>query len=218
MLVTAQATRCVECGQDVAKGALLHLEGEQPLCLDCAVLGSLVFLPAGVVALTRRASKHSRVRAVVLEWSRRQKRYERRGTLVEPEAIRRAEAECLQDASMRARQRERAAARREVEDREFMAAFVQAIRAQFPGCPATEAREIAAHACTKYSGRVGRTAAAKELEREAVRLAVIAHVRHMHTEYDQIIERMRDKKGARSRIRSRVDTVLREWEQPRPST
>ena len=98
-----------------------------------------------------------------------------------------------------------------------MAAFTRAILDQMPGCPPVEAREIAAHACAKHSGRVGRTAAAKDLDPQAVRLAVIAHVRHTHTDYDRIVERTRDKRDARSRIRPRLDAVLGEWEQPRPA-
>jgi hypothetical protein len=47
----------------------------------------------------------------------------------------------------------------------FVRAFATAIRANYPGCPAPEATEIAEHACRKYSGRVGRTAAAKEFVR-----------------------------------------------------
>jgi hypothetical protein len=215
VFIVSQPAQCAECGAGLFKGSMVHLEGSKPLCLRCAVLDSLEFLPSGDVALTRRASKHSARRAAVLEWSHRRKRYERRGILAESEAIRTAEAECRQDAETRARQRERAAGRREVEEREFISSFTEAIQRQFPNCPRAEAREIAAHACAKYSGRVGRTAAAKEFDQEAVRLAVIAHVRHMHTEYDRIIDRLRDKRDARSRIRLSVQEVLREWEQPR---
>lgn len=212
VFVGAQPAVCAECGKDLPKGGLFYLEEQKTLCLDCAVLNNLELLPSGDVALTRRASKLSRRSAVVLEWSRRGKRYERRGTLVEPEAIRLARAECEADASARAAQRARAAERRELEEREYIAAFTLAVQTQFPGCPLSEARAIAEHACAKYSGRVGRTASAKDLEREAVRLAVIAHVRHMHTAYDQIIERTRHKSEARSRIRQDVQGVLRAWE------
>ena len=49
----------------------------------------------------------------------------------------------------------------------------------FPGCPPDEARAIAEHACQENSGRVGRSAAAKEFDPAALRLAVIAHIRHL---------------------------------------
>jgi hypothetical protein len=49
------------------------------------------------------------------------------------------------------------------------------VRELFPCCPA--GREIAEHACLKYSGRVGRSAAMRRLEEDAVHIAVAAHVR-----------------------------------------
>ena len=211
VLVTLVPVPCDECGALRVRGDLVHYEGEKPLCLECALLGRLTLLLSGDVALTRRASAHSRLRAVVLEWSARRKRYERRGTLVEPEAIRRARAECDADAHAREAQRARAAVRREGEERDYVASFTAAVRRLFPGCPLSEAREIAAHACEKSSGRVGRTADAKQLDPEMVRLAVIAHVRHLHTQYDQIIARTRDKRGSRARINGDVESVLREW-------
>jgi hypothetical protein len=216
VLVVREQLVCAECRLLLLKGDFVHYEGDAPLCLGCAVLGALVFLPSGDVALTRRASARSKRMAVVVEWSRARKRWERRGTLVEPAALTLAEAECAADAAAREQQRARAAVRREGEDREYVAAFAERVKALFPGCPTSEAREIAAHACAKHSGRVGRTAAAKELEPEMVRLAVIAHVRHLHTDYDRIISRTRDKRGSRARIKDTVAAVLREWEQPPP--
>jgi len=78
-----------------------------------ADLAHLEYLPSGNTALTRRATKHSPLRAVVVQWARARKRYERQGILVTAEALRRAEEECLADEDRRARQRERAAERRE---------------------------------------------------------------------------------------------------------
>ena len=52
-------------------GDLIRVEEQKTLCLDCADLGSLEFLPSGNTALTRRATKYSGLRAVVLRWSSR---------------------------------------------------------------------------------------------------------------------------------------------------
>lgn len=82
---------CASCG---GSGDLMFLEDAGPLCLDCADLGHLVFLPSGDAALTRRAKRASRLSAVVVRWSRARKRYERQGILVEAEALERAENEC----------------------------------------------------------------------------------------------------------------------------
>src|SRR6266540_1533177 len=119
VFMVRRETKCAECGQELFDGNMLRMEDNRPLCLDCADLGHLEFLTSGNTALTRRATKHSPLRAVVVRWARARKRYERQGILVTPGAIDRAEAECLADAESRARQRERAAARREGTDREY---------------------------------------------------------------------------------------------------
>ena len=83
---------CAEC-QDT--GDLLIMDAPGPLCLACADLDHLVFLPAGDAALTRRAKKASGLSAVVVRWSRTRKRYERQGLLVEESALEQAEQQCL---------------------------------------------------------------------------------------------------------------------------
>jgi hypothetical protein len=211
VFVVSRDARCEECGAELAKGSLLRVEDKTPLCLDCADLGELEFLPRGDPAMTRRASKHSPLKAIVLEWSRRRKRYERQGTLVEPAAIERAEAECAADAPERAKRRAEAAVVRVVEDRQYVVAFAEAIRRQFPGCPGDDERTIAAHACEKHSGRVGRSAGAKELDPDKVRAAVVAHVRHVHTDYDRLLASGVARRDARERIRATVDQVLARW-------
>src|SRR5262245_61154967 len=93
VFMVRRETKCVECGRELFDGNLLRMENDNPLCMDCADLGHLEFLSAGNTALTRRATKHSPLRAVVVRWARARKRYERQGILVTPAAIERAEAE-----------------------------------------------------------------------------------------------------------------------------
>jgi hypothetical protein len=204
-------SKCSECGCELWRGSLLRMEKDQPLCLDCADLGHLEYLPRGDVAVTRRATKYTTLRAVV-EWSRTRKRYERQGILAEPEAIQRAEEESLADAELRERRRERAAVLREAEDQQFVDAFARSIREQFPGCPTGADQKIAEHACQKYSGRVGRSAAAKEFDGEAVRLAVIAHIRHTLTDYDLLLNQFGDRTLARAEVRDHVAEILEQWQ------
>ena len=71
---------------------------------------------------------------------------------------------------------------------------------------------IAEFACRRYSGRVGRSAAAKHLDEDAVRLAVIAHVRHRETEYDSLLGQGIDRYDARQLVQARIEQVLCEWE------
>ncbi len=203
---------CGECGKVLDHHPWITLQGEQALCLECADLDHLVFLPAGNTALTRRARKYSTLCAVVLKWSRARKHYERQGLLVEEAALDQAEQECAGDEAERSALREKAAERREALDREFIKAFGQTIREQFPGCPPEREYEIARHACQKYSGRIGRSSAARELDPQAVRLAVIAHIRHQETEYDALLMRGLDRMEARARIQDDLNQVVRDWE------
>jgi hypothetical protein len=212
VFMVRRETKCAECGRELFDGNLLRMENNRPLCLDCADLGHLEFLASGNTALTRRATKHSPLRAVVVRWARARKRYERQGILVAPEAIDRAETECLADEEQRARQRERAAVRREAEDLEYEAGVARKLQGLYPGCPAAEAARIASWTCRKHSGRVGRSAAAKEFDPQALRLAVIAHIRHEHTRYDELLMRHGDRQLARAEVRDEIDRVLARWE------
>ena len=169
------AWTCASCGDT---GDFLFKDKAGALCLDCADLGHLEFLPSGDAALTRRATKASRLSAVVVRWSRRRNRYERQGILAEAVAIEHAAQECLSDADVRARCRTRDQSRRADQDVVFRSEFAAAIREQFPGCPVDRAEAIALHAAARGSGRVGRSAAGRALDSDAVRLAVVASVRH----------------------------------------
>jgi len=168
---------CSECGVELLPGDFLLMEKGQPLCLACADLDRLVFLPAGDTALSRRARRHSSLATVVVRFSRARKRYERQGLLVTEEGLAKAEEECTADASARAAARGRAALARQEEDHEFVTALTQAILQRYPSCPADESRRIAEHTGCRRSGRVGRSAVGKALEASAVDLAVIAHIR-----------------------------------------
>jgi len=215
VFIVRHDAQCAECGEELFGGRWLRVENDRPLCLACADLDRLEFLPRGDAAVTRRATKHSKLRAVVVRWSRTRQQYERQGILVEPAAIRRAEEESLADAEVRARQRERAATRREELDQQYITDFADAIREHFPNCPAAEATAIAEHACRKNSGRVGRSAAAKGFAADAIRLAVAAHIRHAHTRYDELLMRTGDRAQARAQIQDEVARWLEKW-QARP--
>jgi hypothetical protein len=214
VFLTRQNGKCAECGMDLHDGTMIRLENGQPHCLDCADLGHLEFLPSGNTALTRRATKHSPLRAVVLQWARSRKRYERQGILVTGEAVDRAEQECLADEGSRARQRERAAVRREGVEALHEAAVTAAIRTAFPGCPPGEAEGIAAWTCRKHSGRVGRSAGAKALDPAMLRLAVIARIRHEYTGYDRLLMQLGDRRMAREEVRAEIDRILAQWSAP----
>jgi len=110
VFITSGESVCSECGEELGRHAWITLvEGEGALCLSCADMDHLIFLPAGDAALTRRADKYSTLSGVVLKWSRARKRYARQGLLVEEATLQRAAQECLDDAEVRARRWEREA-------------------------------------------------------------------------------------------------------------
>ena len=212
VFIPHRESKCGECGEQLGKHVWITLTREQgALCLECADLDHLLFLPSGNTALTRRAKKYSRLWAVVLNWSRARNRYERQGLLVEEAALAKAEQECLADAEAHELNRERNAIRRARLDENFVRAFSRRIREIFPGIPAGREQSIAEHACEKHSGRVGRSAAAKELDDEAIRLAVAAHVRHVETSYDELLCRGIDRFEARGMVALQVEQVLDAW-------
>lgn len=204
-------SQCAACRTELPRGEFLFMEGDRPLCLGCADLDHLVYLPRGDTALTRRARKHSSLSAVVVRFSRARQRYERQGVLVEENALERAEQECSADAEERSVRRERAEAYRDKQDEILTMRMAESIRLMFPGCPVEEARAIAAHTSLRGSGRVGRTSGGRALEEEALRAAVIAAIRHRHTKYDRLLMKGVGRMEARDAVRDEIDARLRRW-------
>jgi hypothetical protein len=213
VFMVRKETVCGDCGEDIFPGQMIRLEGPKgALCLSCADFDHLEFLAPGNAALTRRTTKYSRLHAVVLKWSSARKRYERQGILAEPEAIEKAEKECLSDADARESRRLREAERRDLEDVDFIRQFAGHILGEFPHCPPDEASKIARHACRKHSGRVGRSSAAKEFDPKAILLAVRAYNRHRHTDYEELFSQGLERHEARERVEEAVREVLTRWQ------
>lgn len=213
VFISNRNSTCDECGEDLGRKAWITLVRDiGALCLSCADLDHLVFLASGDAALTRRARKYSRLSAVVLKWSRARRRYERQGLLVEESALDLAEGECLADFEVRALRKEREATRRAGLDEKFVQQFANKIRELFPRIETGREQGIAEHACVKYSGRIGRSSAAKNLEENAVLLAVIAHIRHRETNYDDLLGKGWERSDARCAVAERIDEVLGSWQ------
>jgi hypothetical protein len=213
-LVVIEPVRDWACAECTGTGGLLRMDDAGPLCLACADLDHLVFLPAGDAALTRRAAKASSLSAVVVRWSRTRKRYERQGVLVEEQALALAEQQCLSDEDARMRRRERDRERRASQDERFQSGLADEIKRLFPGCPPDRAAAIARHTGLRGSGRVGRSAAARVLDTDAITLAVIASIRHQDTGYDTLLMRGMGRTEARDRIRDQIDQILAAWREP----
>ena len=202
---------CTICA---GSGELLSMEGPGPVCLVCADLDHLVFLPAGDTALTRRAKTASGLSAVVVRFSRSRRRYERQGVLVEEAALVAAEAACLADEEARRRRRSRDEVRRAAQDVALQDAFAAEIGRMFPGCPPERTEAIAGHACTRRSGRVGTSAAGRALHPDAVRAAVVASIRHTDTSYDELLMAGVPRSEAHQGVDSEVRDILEAWCSP----
>lgn len=177
------------------------------------------FLPSGDAALTRAVKKAGAAVPLYEVFKRVSKRYPpRRRGIWAPASLIAAERERLAALRTEAhkaklqRERER---RQERDIREF----AESIRLRFPACPADEALAIAQHACEVGSGRVGRSSTAAD----PVRAAVVAHIRHEHTDYDEMLwaytdewmdseERQETRLRVREKVREEIDSILRRWE------
>jgi hypothetical protein len=111
----------------------------------------------------------------------------------------------------RRRRRERDRLRREAEDADFQVRAAAEIVRLFPGCPQRRAAQIARHTGQRGSGRVGRTGAGRELDDNAITVAVVASVRHEDTKYDRLLMAGVARIEAREQVRSAVDQVLDLW-------
>ncbi|MGH3547704.1 MAG: hypothetical protein ACRDQU_06210 [Pseudonocardiaceae bacterium] len=85
------------CTTRSGTGDFLIMQEIGPVCLTCASMDHLVFLPADAAGVTRRAHRASELSAVVVRFSRSRKRYERKGLLVEAAAL--AQAQRVHDES-----------------------------------------------------------------------------------------------------------------------
>jgi hypothetical protein len=204
-----KAWKCSRCGTE--DGSLLIMDDGGPVCMACADLDHLVFLASGDAALTRRARKASGLSAVVVRFSGARRRYERQGVLVEEAALAQAEDQCLADDEARARRRERDAERRAAQDVELRVRMATEIVRLFPNCPPSRAESISRHAAERGSGRVGRSAAGRVLDANALELAVVASVRHEDTPYDDLLMSGVRREDARDQVREHVQRTLDEW-------
>lgn len=212
-LTKKETLKCSTCQKRIPLGERFVAESEKHrgTCFSCSPFVKSAFLKPGNAALTRRSKKHSSYCGVLFTWNGRRKRFERKGQYVEAAAITKAEQECADDEKDRALKNEKAAVVRAAQDKIYIAEFSKAIRGLYPNCPKNREVAIATHACEKYSGRVGRTAKAKEFDKTMIDLAVEAHIRHKETNYDNQFGTGKSKRMIRSDVKLDITTVLRKW-------
>lgn len=87
--------------------------------------------------------------------------------------------------------------------------FRRTITEIFPRIPSAETSKIVERAVKKHSGRVGR---AGNLDiRKKVRLAVRAHIRHQHTDYDKLLRQGMARGKARTTVNSKITEKATSW-------
>jgi hypothetical protein len=212
-LTKKETLSCQRCKRPVRLGEKFVAESEDKkgTCFKCSPYVDAVFLEPGDTAMTRRSKKHSSYCGILFFWNKRRKRFERKGQYVEAEAIELARQECAADQEKRTLKNEKAAIKRVEEDKVYVAAFSKAIKERYPNCPKNREVAIAQHACEKYSGRVGRTADAKQFDAAMIDLAVEAHIRHAETDYDNQFNKGKTKRTIRLEVKEGIHVVLKKW-------
>lgn len=87
--------------------------------------------------------------------------------------------------------------------------FEKAIMKDFPRIPATAVPRVLERALEKGKGKVGRTSTL-DVSKKAV-LAVRAHIRHCHTDYDMLLRGGMSKDEARMEVASKVYDLDESW-------
>ncbi|KAI5306712.1 hypothetical protein KEM56_007483 [Ascosphaera pollenicola] len=81
----------------------------------------------------------------------------------------------------------------------------------YPNIPTRDVLRILSHAFLKGSRRVGRSTTVRGGEETKLRLAVEAHIRHVHTDYESLLRSGVARWKARERVGSAVRRLRDEW-------
>lgn len=90
--------------------------------------------------------------------------------------------------------------------------FARQIRERFPSMPRKEEYRIAKHACEIGSGRIGRSRAAEKYGVDRVMAAVVAHIRHKYTDYEDLLATGMDRDEARYEVRWKIREIIERWQ------
>jgi hypothetical protein len=125
-------SKCAECGKELLGGDFLFMESARPLCLTCADLDHLVYLPRGDTALTRNVPGST---ARSLPWwfalAGLASDTKRQECWLKNRRSKQAEAECSADAEQRSVRRERAEIYRDKQDQVLAVRMAESIRQMF---------------------------------------------------------------------------------------
>lgn len=98
----------------------------------------------------------------------------------------------------------------QVRDAKDLSKSRELLKTEFPLMPKETLKIVLEHAFLKGSGRVGRTAMISD-EKKTL-LAVEAHIRHVHTPYERLLEEGVSRTDAREQVWSTIQAVERAWQ------
>ncbi|KAI9932273.1 hypothetical protein ASPWEDRAFT_39846 [Aspergillus wentii DTO 134E9] len=190
-----------------SKFVMIPASNDEPFEENCferdPIPEDYVFVPKGNVYVTRhcRSKTKESQRVVYLVYHSSGKRT--LGIRVPSEI----HSDVLQSAAATADSRANAV---KVRDERDHTRYRQLLHTQFPLMPADSLEIVLDHAFLKGSGRVGRTTM-KSDERKAA-LAVEAHIRHVHTPYESLLDDGMDRNEARKAVWGTVKAIKTAWE------
>ena len=132
------------------------------------------------------------------------------GILAPRKIITKVQAEAEATKAKRAAKNAVAREYRRKKEEEANEKHVETLRELLPGIPEADAKAIVNHAFTVGSGRVGRTS---QLDVESKLIAATkAHIRHVYTEYDDLLVSLGDREMARDEVRDEVRKIFDSWD------
>ncbi|EEP78082.1 predicted protein [Uncinocarpus reesii 1704] len=187
-------------GQDSQRRQVrLHTQGPPP---------GYSFVPKGNVYITRNSRLHTHRSNQVVYTVQHSKTNRTLGICVPSDVHTRV----LGLAAETAEARELAVAQKDTRDARHASDM---LAREFPHMPALDMRAIVNHAFLKGSGRVGRSGTVSSEEKKA-ELAVEAHIRHVHTGYEGLLETGMQREDARELVWDQVKKVKRAWKEGVP--
>lgn len=98
----------------------------------------------------------------------------------------------------------------QIRDKKDILKSRELLESEFPFMPKETLEIVLGHAFLKGSGRVGRTAMVSDEKK--VLLAVEAHIRHVHTPYERLLEEGVGRREAREKVWGTVRAVEQTWQ------
>jgi hypothetical protein len=168
-----------------------------------------VEIPPGDPYLTRKIKELAEVVYVRMVKRKELGLSVRVGLLAPEPVVREALFEAERTRDERERKNARSQVYRKQKEEKKQREMIRRIKGIYSDMPEGEGEIIVAHAFEVGSGRVGRTTTVSEEQK--IELAVKAHIRHVHTEYDSLIAAGLDRETARDQVRDEVEGLHIKW-------